>query len=134
MAKRNYADFFAICKRHGWNYKDKVAEFTKDRTESLSSLSDSEYRELLLRAKRFSPVPDNWKPPDGDAQRKKIIAIARDMRWDIRGQDVLMQRIDEWLLKHGKYKKPLNKLSVDELNKVVYIFENEVKPSFLRGL
>ena len=133
-AKRNYSDFFAICKRHGWDYKEKVVEFTNGATESLSSLSDGEYRELLLLAKRFSPIPEDWEPPEGDEQRKKTIAIARDMRWDVRGKEAMMQRIDNWCLTQTKYKKPLNKLSIDELNKVLHIFEHEVKPSFLKGL
>lgn len=132
---RNYKQFFAICKAHGFDYKDKVAEFTEGRTESLTDLSDGEYKEMMLRLVRLNePHRKQFTPPSGDAQRKKIIAVARDMRWDVRGKEVMMQRIDDFMLNRTKYRKKLNELTVDELNKVCYIFENEVKSSFLKGL
>lgn len=132
---RDYKQFFAICKRHGFDYKDKVAEFTEGRTESLKALTDGEFKELMIRMSRLNtPYRKQFTPPPGDTQRKKIIAIARDMRWDAKGKEAMMQRIDDFLLTRTKYRKRLNSLSVDQLNRVAYIFEHEVKASFLKGL
>lgn len=131
---RNYKTIFAICKQHGWDYKDKVAEFTEGRTDSLSSLTDAELLQLESELKKFNALPKDWKPKDGNEQRRKMIAIARDMRWDARGKDVMMKRIDEWCKTKTKYKKALNDLEVDELNKVVYIFEHQVKKAFLKNV
>lgn len=133
---RQYQQLFAICKRHGLDYKDKVAEFTNGRTESLKSLTDGEYKELMTRLSKLNhSARQNFIPKPGDAQRKKIISIAREMRWDqnINFAD-LMQRIDNYMLTRTKYKKKLMELSEDELNKVLYIFETEVKRSFLKDL
>lgn len=132
---RDYKQFFAICKKHGFDYKEKVAEFTEGRTDSLTALSDGEYKEMMLRLTRLNaPMRKGFTPKPGDAQRKKIIGIARDMRWDARGDAIMMHRIDEFMLNRTKYRKKLNDLTVDELNKVCFIFENEVKSSFLKGL
>lgn len=136
---RNYKGLFAICKKHGFNYKDKVAEFTAQTravpTESLKSLTDGEFKEFMLQMKRLNePMRQTFTPKPGDKQRKMIIAIARDMRWDIKGKIIMMKRIDEFMLTRTKYKKKLNELTLDELNKVCYTFENDVKRSFLSGL
>lgn len=132
---RDYKQFFAICNKHGFDYKEKVSEFTEGRTDSLKSLTDGEFKEMMVRLTKLNePLRKTFTPPPGDAQRKKIIAIARDMRWDARGTANMMQRIDQFMLTRTKYKKKLNALTVDELNKVCYTFENDVKSSFLTGL
>ncbi len=135
---RDYRQFFAICKKNGWEYKDKVAEFTEGRTDSLSSLTDGEYKEMLLRAQRFNQLP---KDSPADKMRKKIISMARQMGWTITPQPPKaggkekadMERIDNWCLKYGKFKKVLNKHTVPELTLLVAIFE-EVFKTYLTGL
>lgn len=130
----DYKQFFAICKAHGFDYKDKVSEFTNGRTDSLKSLTDGEFRELMLRLKGLNAYQrKTFTPRPGDLQRKKIIGIARDMHWDKEGKDKLMLRIDEFMINRTRYKRRLNELTLDELNKVLYIFEQEVKRSFLTG-
>lgn len=132
---RDYKQFFAICKKHGFDYKEKVAEFTEGRTESLTALNDGEYKEMMVRLTRLNaPMRKGFTPKPGNPQRRKMIAIARDMRWDIRGNSVMMERLDNYCLTKTKYKKKLNELSEEELNKVLFIFEKEVKSSFLKGL
>lgn len=126
---RDYKQFFAICKRHGFEYKDKVAEFTKDRTDSLSSLSDGEYHELLTwMLKLNAPARQRFIPKPGDEMRKKIIAIARQMKWEYKSHPAHkpapdMNRINHWCLKHGKFHKPLNEHTPAELTLLVTIFE-----------
>lgn len=132
---RNYRQFFAICKRHGFNYKDKVAEFTGGRTDSLTSLSEGEFKEMMLRmVKLNAPFRKGFIPKAGDIQRKKMIAIARDMRWDAKGIKIMMERINQWCLTKTKYRKALNELTVDQLNKTLHVFEHEVKASYYKGL
>ncbi|MGY3054363.1 hypothetical protein ACVWYG_002570 [Pedobacter sp. UYEF25] len=132
-SKRNYAQLFAICKKHGLDYKDKVFEFTDGRTDSLKALTDGEYRELMIRMQLLNPShPPNpqrgnglaFTPKPGDKQRKSFIGIASQMRW---GKDTkeLIAAIDVWCLAQ-KYKKPLNSLDVKELNTLLYIFETKV--------
>ena len=109
-------------------------EASNGRTESTKELTEPEVLTIIEKLKNLVPGGNNFTPPPGDAQRKKIIAIARDMRWNARGTKIMMQRIDEFMLTRTKYKKKLNALTVDELNKVCYTFENDVKSSFLTGL
>lgn len=130
---RNYKTIFAICKQHGWDYKDKVAEFTEGRTDSLSILTDAEVLQLESELKKFNALPKDWQPQPGNEQRRKMIAIAREMRWDMPNKSALMLSIDYWCLNRTKYKKKLNDLTPDELNKVLHIFE-KVKIDFLKNV
>ena len=129
---RIYGQLFAILKKLGLDYKDIVAEFTNGRTESLSSLSDGEYKELLLRMQRYNPAND-----PANKMRRKIISIARQMRWTKShngGEIVDMQRLDNWCIKYGKYNKSLNKHTLQELTVLVTVFEEGVYKSYLKGL
>ena len=103
------------------------------RTESTKERTETEVLNVIEKLKKLLPAGNKFIPPPGDPQRKKIIAIAREMRCDVRGITLMMQRIDNFMLTRSKYKKKLNDLSVDELNKVCYTFENDVKSSFLAG-
>jgi len=104
------------------------------RTESTKELTEAEVDVIIKELKKLQTDKPKYTPKEGDKQRKKIIGIARDMRWDARGDAIMMHRIDEFMLNRTKYRKKLNDLTVDELNKVCFIFENEVKSSFLKGL
>jgi hypothetical protein len=133
---RTYGQLFAILKKLGLDYKDIVAEFTNGRTESLSSLSDGEYKELLLRMQRYNKYDPN---EPANRKRRKIIAIARQMRWvkpsPNSNNDLVadMKRIDDWCIKYGKFHKKLNDHTVDELNILVTIFEKSLL-SYLSSL
>lgn len=116
---------------------------SKGRTESTKDLTEAEVLAVIAELKPLVPET-KFTPKPGDKQRKKIIGIARDMRWDSptpnpspagRGdKKLLMKRIDDFMLTRTKYKKKLNDLTVDELNKVCFTFEQDVKSSFLSGL
>lgn len=135
---RNYSQFFAILKKLGLDYKDVVAEFTEGRTESLSSLSDGEYKELTLRIQRYNQYDPN---DPANKMRRKMIAIARQMRWLKASPNPLtkneliadMERLDNWCIKYGKYGKKLNSHTVAELSLLVTIFE-EVLDDYLKAL
>ncbi|WP_164126087.1 hypothetical protein [Sphingobacterium luzhongxinii] len=126
---RNYPQFFAICKAVGVNYKDAVLNFTDGRTDSLRALSDSEWRELELRSRKWQPAkrPDDIAP--GDAQRKKMIAIAGKMHWGTNTLEIV-GRLNEWC--QNQYGKELNELDVPTLNKAVWVMENKVQKDYLK--
>jgi len=130
---RNYRTFFAICKALGKTKEEAVLEFTDGRTDSLSSLDDGEFKELMVCLRRLQPVPDGWEPKPGDGIRKKMIGLAQTMRWG-KSLDELLGRLDGWCRTQTKYKKSFNELTIDELVKVCTIFEAKVYASFLKGL
>ena len=129
---RNYKLANTILSKIGLSKKEAVLEFTEGKTESLRSLTDEEFKEFMIRLRKFQSIPKDWKPSPGDAQRKKMIGLARSMQW---GRDTLeiIGRLDEWCLKQ-KFKKKLNDLSLSELGTLVTIFENKVYTGYLKGL
>lgn len=130
---RDYKQFFAICKKHGFDYKDKVAEFTNGRTDSLKALTDGEFKELSIRMAHLNaPARQVFKVKPGDKQRKKMISLASQMRW---GPEIaqIIGRLDAWCLKQ-KFKKPLMKHSENELNLLLAIFEQRVYSDYLTDL
>lgn len=130
--KRNYGQFFAICKAHGFDYKEKVYEFTKGRTDSLSSLSELEFTEMMkLLIELNEPYRKNFTPKPGDQQRKKLIALAMLMRWG--NIKMIMIRLDGWCKKQ-RYKKGLMAHNEQELSLLVSIFDQRVYPDYLTGL
>lgn len=129
--KRNYSTLFAICKAIGRDKDDVVLEFTDGRTGSLTELSDGEYRELMIRLRRLQPTPKAWEPKPGDAQRKKMIGIARSMQWGRSTMEVI-GRLDEWCIK--SFGAKMNDLDLATLGKAVTIFESKVYTGYLKGL
>lgn len=129
---RNYKQVYAILKSIGLTKEEMVLEFTEGKSDSLSSLTDREFKELTIRLRQFQPIPNGWKPKAGDAQRKKMIGLARSMHW---GKDTIaiMERLDDWCLKQ-KFKKKLNDHTVSELGTILTIFENKVYTGYLNGL
>jgi hypothetical protein len=130
-SSRNYPEFFAICKAVGKDYKEAVMEFTDGRTDSLRALSDDEYHELYIRARKWQPVkkPDVVTP--GDAQRKKLIAIAGNMQWGTNTMEVV-GKLNAFL--QEKYSKELNEFDEVELNRIVWVFENKIKKDYLKKI
>lgn len=127
---RDYKQFFAICKAVGVDYKEALLEFTDGRTDSLRALSDGEFRELMIRARSWQPVKKNdFVPAPGDAQRKKMIAIAGKMHWGINTMEIV-GRLNEWC--QTQYGKELNELDVPVLNKAVWVLENKVQVDYLK--
>ncbi|QTE36010.1 hypothetical protein J3L18_23135 [Mucilaginibacter gossypii] len=108
------------------NYKDVVKDFTDNRTDILSSLSDSEFAQLMHRLEPYNRVPA------GDQQRKKLISIASLMKWGETIEEI-RPALDGWLMKQ-KYRRPLMQLTPQELNVMVTIFETKVYPDYLKAL
>lgn len=128
---RNYTQFYAICKKLGLHKKDIVLYYTEGRTSSLTSLDDQQWEELLIRIKKLQPVLKNSMHSPGDKQRKKLMAIAGKMHWG-KTNMAIIKKLNDFLL--HKYKKNLNELHVSELNKIVWVFENQIYKDFLNKL
>ena len=127
-----YSQFFAICKVHGFEYKDKVYEFTNGRTESLSSLSELEYTQMMKRLIDLNePFRKNHRKTPGDKQRKKMMALAYLMNWGSALQ--VVKRLDGWA-RQQKFKKGWMQHNEAELDLLVAIFEQKVYTHYLTTL
>lgn len=68
-----------------------------------------------------------------DLMRKKIISMAKTMRWLVEGTEKAdMARIDAWCIKYGKFHKALNNHSHKELTELVSQFQNGLLRSYLK--
>ena len=132
--KRNYREFYALIKGKPYSKAEIVSSFTEGKTESLSEMSDIQYS-LLMQHIRPSRDLGSFTPKPGDAQRKKMISIARQMNWgdQVQSSSSVVQAVNHWCLKQ-RYKKPLMQHNVQELNILVTIMEEKVYPSYLKGL
>ena len=129
---RNYKQVYAILKDIGLSKEEAVLDFTDGRSDSLSSLDDGDFQEFMARLRYFQPIPSGWQPKAGDAQRKKMIGIARSMHWGKNTAEIV-SRLDDWCLKQ-KFKKKLNDHTVAELGTLVTIFENKVYTGYLKNI
>ncbi|EEI90220.1 hypothetical protein HMPREF0765_4171 [Sphingobacterium spiritivorum ATCC 33300] len=125
---RHYAQFYAICRALGMDKEEVVYSFTQGRTQSLSAITDGEWKELMMKMRQLQPpkTPDQKLP--GDRQRKKLIALAAKMNW---GTDMLsiLDALNSFL--QINYNKQLNGLNTSELNRIVAVFENKLLPDYL---
>lgn len=115
--------------RHNYAY-----DASAGRTESTKGLTEDETDIVIAKLLELDPTLKKFDPKPGDQYRKNIIAIARDMRWDIKSKKDMMKKIDEFMLTRTVYKKRFNDLTKDELIKVQHIFVTEVKPSYFKAL
>ena len=132
--KRNYREFYALIKGKPYSKAEIVSSFTDGQTESLSAMSDQQF-EGLMQFLRPKMNDYDFTPKPGDAQRKKMISIARQMNWgdQVQSSSSVVQAVNNWCLKQ-RYKKPLMQHNVQELNILVTIMEEKVYPSYLKGL
>jgi hypothetical protein len=128
-----YKEFYAIINVQGLTKREVVMDASNQRTDRLTALTDGEYKELMLRLKKLNRIPP------GDAMRKALIAMARQLRWYLpisKPGDPLrvdVKRIDNWCIKYGPYKKALMSHNVPELTKVVTVFQ-KVLSDYLTAL
>jgi hypothetical protein len=125
-AKRDYGQFYAIINKMGITKQEIVKEFTNGRTDSLTALSDSEWREVSDWLRIHNKIPP------GDLARKKMISIAKSMNWGENAKEIV-PRLDAWLLKQ-KFAKPLMQLDVPQLSLMLTIFEQRVYADYLKDL
>jgi len=134
MQKRNYGQFFALLKQlqaiaPDLDREDIIYDFTAGRTKSLKELGQLEYNDLLIKMK----MQGNQHYSPGQHMRRKIIAMFHDMGYKKSGSQgtIDMVRVNEWCVKLGYLKKPLNDHSVIELTKLVtqakYVHQDYIK-------
>lgn len=132
---RDYRRFYAMCKALGKTKEEAVFEFTEGRTKSCREMSNQEFDQLfemmVSMQSSVQKIPDNWEPAPGDAMRKKMFSIAREVYFH-KSTAELKTIIDDFCIKQKK--KPLNRLDVIELGQVLTIFETKVKPDHLKAL
>lgn len=135
MNHRDYRRFYAMCKALDKTKEEAVCEFTDGRTESCRELSDEEFDQLFAKLVTLQTavqkIPDDWEPAPGDAMRKKMFSIARELYFH-KSTAELKTIIDDFCIKQKK--KPLNRLDLIELGQVLTIFETKVKPDHLKAL
>lgn len=126
---RDYKTFFAICKALGLDKEEVVFEFTGGETKSLSALNDGEWKELMIQLRKRQPARKPTEVRPGDAQRKKMIAIAGKMNWGTNTMEVV-GKLNEWL--RDTYGKELNEFEVTELKRIVWVMENKIYKDYLK--
>lgn len=117
--KAAIATLMAKCNIKGDAVKDMVEGFTGGRTGSRAALYFDEANAMIRHLKEIDPDYQEC-----NRMRGKIIALAHEMGWHLPGtRKADMQRIDEWCMKFGQFKKRLNQHLKHELPALVSQFE-----------
>ena len=120
---------------------EMVGGATNGRTESSRELTYTEAADLINQLQAMNPPLGGrgaWKPKPGEHIRRKIIAIAYNMQWEVPNPKggkpkADIKRINDWCLLQQP-KKKLNDCNVKELSLLVTIFEQKVYKQFLNGI
>lgn len=109
--------------RHRWCY-----EYSNGRTESSKELQLTEVENII------TALEDPFKINDkADTMRKKCLALAHQMRWELAGGKIDINRVDEFCTKRGYLKKPFNDYTQKELPLLITQFE-KANQHFLNNL
>lgn len=133
-----YKTYFAIEKKikaQGFNFerRDIIQQFTNGKKSGLSQLTHFEYAEFIRWLNRTYPSEQKSTTDDQcQLMRRKIIALFRKMGYT-NNDKADMQRIEEWCVKYGKFKKKLNAHPYEELTALVTQVESVYK-SYILGL
>lgn len=108
-----------------------VRQYSGGRTDSSTGLFHNEAVQLINDLNRQTGFSPKEKP--GEKQRRRIIAMAHDMRWQLPGYKVDMKRVNDWCCTYGYLHKKLNDYTEAELPKLVSQFM-QVHQSFLKHI
>lgn len=99
------------------DYKaDLALSYSNGRTESLKAMTHDETVELVKYLNDMLGLTEN----PAARMRRKILSIAHELHWELPGTNRIdMERVDKWCIAHTGAKKPLDGLSISELNKAV---------------
>jgi hypothetical protein len=111
----NEADQYA--RRHDYAFRH-----SSGRTESTKDLYDAEMLAVIKELEANFKIQDQC-----DKMRKKIISKAHQMFWELPGGKIDIERIDQWCVEQGPYKKLLNKHNIKELAILVSVFDKVYK-------
>jgi len=99
--------------RHRWVY-----EYSQGRTESTKELHLAEVNKII------NALEEHFKKIDkADVMRKKCIAFAHQMRWELPDGKIDMMRVNTFCIERGYLKKPLNDYAPKELALLITQFE-----------
>lgn len=115
--------------------EDLVMDFTKERTNHVSEMTDIEAGGLQIHLKRLADNNSDAEFILMQRMRRKVIAIYREMGFNIynqqRGKMVAdMIRIETSTVEH--WGKLLNDFSKEELAKVIGVLENKFLPNYYK--
>lgn len=99
-----------------------VWEASGHRTESSKELTEVEAQAIIRHY--------NAK---ANQVRRKMIAIAGKMKWGATTPQII-EALTAWCENRTAYKKPLMKLTMEELTKVTTILETKVYADYLKGI
>lgn len=102
--------------------QELVYSFSNQRTSSSRELSFSEATVLISYLKGLDP-----KEAALEKMRRKIIAKAHNLRWELPGGKVDIARVNAWCEKFGGCNKKLNAHSYEELVNLVTAFDKMYK-------
>ena len=102
--------------------QDLVYSFSYQRTTSSSELLVDEATALIKHLQSLSTDAETL-----NKMRRKIIAKAHNMRWELANGKADMQRINQWCVRYGGFNKTLNAHTITELTKLVTQFNNMYK-------
>lgn len=113
--------------------KDDIAVLVGQVTDGRTSRSsEMEVMEAQMLIDNLQQKVDTKATDKLDTMRKKIIAMAREMNWEV-NRKADMQRIYAWVLKYSPQHKPLNDHNQAELAKLVTQFENGPYATWLKS-
>jgi len=102
--------------------------FSSGRTESLRELHVGEATDMIRYLKSQDP-----EEKAAEVMRRKIIAMAHEMKWELPGRKIDMRKLDGWMVNSSYLHKKLNQYLYSELPLLVTQFE-KVYQSFLNGI
>jgi len=135
----NYKAYFAAEKQlneRGFNLprKEIIEMATGGRKHSLKALSPFEYNEVLRSINQIIfRQPKEEEEAEANKMRRKIIALFAKQGWRTTEGKSDMNRINNWCINYGKFKKSLNQHTNSELPQLISQVE-KVYQSFIETL
>jgi len=102
--------------------QELVYSFSNQRTSSSRELEITEATALIRYLKGLDPAEAAC-----EKMRRKIIAKAHNLRWEVSAGTIDMARLNAWCVKFGGFGKVLNKHSYEELVNLVTAFDKMYK-------
>ena len=102
--------------------KGLVEQYSNMRVSSTTGLLYDEANALINDLQREV----NMKSPDAILaykRRRKLIAMAHEMQWEVEGGKADMKRIDNWCVTYGQFHKALNEHTAGEMSLILVQFE-----------
>jgi ABC-type phosphate transport system auxiliary subunit len=103
--------------------EELARQFSDGRTVHVLELSDQEFKALV---NKLSWQQEQQKPKHSSKQYKKLLAVAANLGWTTEA-GIDFQHLQSWIDKYGAAKKPISKLSDQEMRMLVTQLEKVLK-------